>query len=94
MWGWVIGTSRKKTLTTLFSMAKMVGIVIPEHTQQEQHYSFQSPSRLKRYLTLLQCPYKLGMSDLLSYLISIFLPKSTSLAVVILPKSTSSLQFS
>ncbi|XP_066400109.1 condensin-2 complex subunit H2-like isoform X2 [Miscanthus floridulus] len=52
----VIGTSKKKTLTFLFPMAKMDGAVIPEHaksfeaqqSQQEEHYGSQSPPRFEK----------------------------------------------
>ncbi|CAD6273143.1 unnamed protein product [Miscanthus lutarioriparius] len=54
----VIGTSKKKTLTFLFPMAKMDGVVIPEHaksfeaqqSQQEEHYGSQSPPRFEKFL--------------------------------------------
>ncbi|CAD6223650.1 unnamed protein product [Miscanthus lutarioriparius] len=54
----VIGTSKKKTLTFLFPMAKMDGAVIPEHaksfkaqqSQQEEHYGSQSPPRFEKFL--------------------------------------------
>lgn len=56
----VIGTSKKKTLTFLFPMAKMDGVVIPEHaksfeaqqSQQEEHYGFQSPPCFERVLSI------------------------------------------
>ncbi|PWZ40538.1 Condensin-2 complex subunit H2 [Zea mays] len=54
----VIGTLRKKTLTSIFPVAKMVGVIIPEHaksfeaqqSQQEEHYGSQSPPRFEKYL--------------------------------------------
>ncbi|XP_025806423.1 condensin-2 complex subunit H2-like isoform X3 [Panicum hallii] len=47
----VIGTAKKKTLTSLFPMAKMDGVIIPEHamsfeaqqSQQEEIHASQSP---------------------------------------------------
>ena len=72
----VIGTSKKKTLTFLFPMAKMDGVVIPEHAKSFEAQQSQALSRrnimvsnhplvLKGYSALLQCPCKLGMSNLL-----------------------------
>ncbi|ONM57754.1 Condensin-2 complex subunit H2 [Zea mays] len=53
----VIGISKKKTLKSLFPIAKMVGVVIPEHAKsfeaqqsQEEHYGSQSPPRFEKFL--------------------------------------------
>ncbi|KAG0549580.1 hypothetical protein BDA96_01G267100 [Sorghum bicolor] len=54
----VIGTLKKKTVIFLFPMAKMDGVIIPEHaksfeaqqSQQEEHYGSQSPPRFEKFL--------------------------------------------
>jgi condensin-2 complex subunit H2 len=57
----VIGISKKKTLKSLFPIAKMVGVVIPEHAKsfeaqqsQEEHYGSQSPPRFEKVLIIVK----------------------------------------
>ena len=59
----VIGTLKKKTVIFLFPMAKMDGVIIPEHaksfeaqqSQQEEHYGSQSPPRFEKVLSNQHC---------------------------------------
>ncbi|XP_062188102.1 condensin-2 complex subunit H2-like [Phragmites australis] len=58
----VIGTPKKKTLASLFPMAKMDGVIIPEHaksfeaqqSQQEEPHASQPPPPYEKLLRLLE----------------------------------------
>lgn len=55
-----MGTAKKRTLTSLFPMAKMDSVIIPEHTnafeaqqsQQEEFHPSQSPPPYEKVLNI------------------------------------------